>query len=86
MHPYTHALLSGIPVPDVSLKRRRIVLKGDVPNPASPPLGCRFHTRCPFALEVCGQTEPVLEDVGNDHLVACHRKHEVEGLVADTFH
>ena len=85
LHPYTHALLSGIPVPEVRMKRRRIILSGDVPNPANPPDGCRFHTRCPFVIDACRHSEPALEDMGNDHLVACHRKQEVEKLVAEKF-
>lgn len=85
MHPYTHALLSGIPVPDVEEKPERIVLTGDVPSPANPPAGCRFHTRCPFATDQCANEEPVLEEVAPGHKVACHRKHEVIQLVSDTY-
>lgn len=84
-HPYTHALLSGIPIPDVEHKQRRIVLAGDVPSPVNPPSGCRFHTRCPFTLDVCRTEEPALEDAGTGHLTACHRKREVEKLVVDRF-
>ena len=85
LHPYTHALLSGIPVPDVEHKSRRIVLSGDVPSPLKPPPGCRFHTRCPFAVERCGIEEPRMQDVGSGHLVACHRQSEIEKLVHDRF-
>jgi len=85
LHPYTHALLSAIPIPDVAHKPQRIVLSGDVPNPADPPSGCRFHTRCPFAVERCRAEEPLLDVVETGHRVACHRKHEVEKLVAETF-
>jgi oligopeptide/dipeptide ABC transporter ATP-binding protein len=85
LHPYTHALLSGIPVPDVEHKQRRIVLTGDVPSPLNPPKGCRFHTRCPFVIENCKSTEPQLADVGDGHQVACHRHAEVEQLVHDRF-
>lgn len=85
LHPYTHALLSAIPIPDVTHKPQRIVLSGDVPNPADPPSGCRFHTRCPFAVERCRAEEPLLDVVETGHRVACHRKHEVEKLVAETF-
>ncbi len=84
-HPYTHALLSGIPVPDVEHKQQRIVLKGDVPSPLNPPPACRFHTRCPFVMDRCKTHEPILEDIGNGHRVACHRQTEVEKLVRDRF-
>ena len=84
-HPYTHALMSAIPIPDVTHKQQRIVLSGDVPDPANPPAGCRFHTRCPFAVDRCIAREPLLEIVEAGHLVACHRKHEMEKLVAERF-
>ena len=84
-HPYTHALLSGIPVPDVEHKQQRIVLEGDVPSPLNPPPACRFHTRCPFVMDRCKTHEPLLEDIGNGHRVACHRQAEVEKLVHDQF-
>ena len=85
VHPYTHALLSAIPIPDVKGKQRRIVLSGDVPGSVNPPSGCRFHTRCPFAVDRCLREEPRLEDVSHGHLVACHRKGEMQKLVADRF-
>ncbi|MFQ5771713.1 MAG: oligopeptide/dipeptide ABC transporter ATP-binding protein, partial [bacterium] len=85
LHPYTHALLSGIPVPDVEHKPRRIVLSGDVPSPVNPPQGCRFHTRCPFAVERCLRQEPLLETVEEDHQVACHRKQEMDKLITEKF-
>jgi oligopeptide/dipeptide ABC transporter ATP-binding protein len=84
-HPYTHALLSGIPIPDAAQRRRRIVLQGDVPSPRNPPEGCRFHTRCPFAIDRCREEAPLLERFSKGHRVACHRKDEVEGLVRDRF-
>jgi oligopeptide/dipeptide ABC transporter ATP-binding protein len=84
-HPYTHALMSAIPIPDVTHKQQRIVLSGDVPDPANPPPGCRFHTRCPFAVDRCFEQEPPLEIIQTDHRVACHRKHEIEKLVAERF-
>ncbi|MDD1768473.1 MAG: ATP-binding cassette domain-containing protein [Methanomassiliicoccales archaeon] len=72
MHPYTEALLSVIPVPDPDLKRDRIVLTGDIPSPANPPAGCRFHTRCRYREAICEEKDPPLEDKGGGHLVACH--------------
>jgi oligopeptide/dipeptide ABC transporter ATP-binding protein len=84
-HPYTHALLSGIPVPDVEHKQRRIVLSGDVPSPVNPPHGCRFHPRCPFTVDYCSNEEPLLEEMGGGHKAACHRKSEVEKLVREKF-
>jgi oligopeptide/dipeptide ABC transporter ATP-binding protein len=86
LHPYTHALLSGIPVPDTEAKSSRIVLSGDVPSPLNPPEGCRFHTRCPFVIERCRSEEPPLTEIdGGGHRVACHRAEEVPRLVADRF-
>ncbi len=72
LHPYTEALLSVIPVPDPDLRRDRIVLAGDIPSPANPPTGCRFHTRCRYREAICEQKDPPLTDRGGGHLVACH--------------
>jgi oligopeptide transport system ATP-binding protein len=74
LHPYTKALLSAVPIPDpvIEKKRERIILSGDVPSPINPPSGCHFHTRCPYAMEVCKKIDPIFANQGNDHYVACH--------------
>jgi peptide/nickel transport system ATP-binding protein len=71
-HPYTRALLSAVPIPDPTMRRQRIILKGDVPSPLNPPAGCRFHTRCPFAFDRCRKEEPLLRPVGDGQISACH--------------
>ncbi len=76
-HPYTVSLLSAIPVPDPDRRRRRIVLKGDVPSPARPPSGCRFHPRCFMAREICAKEEPLLREVSPGHWASCHFAEQV---------
>lgn len=71
-HPYTQALLSAVPVANPEKKRERIILKGDLPSPLNPPLGCAFHTRCPFAMDICRQEVPKPKSIGHEHIVACH--------------
>lgn len=71
MHPYTKALMSAIPTPNPGRKRERTILKGDIPSPLNPPKGCRFHTRCPVAMDICSQEEPSFHDIGMGHWVAC---------------
>lgn len=75
MHPYTKALLSAIPIPDPKLesKRQRIILKGDVPSPIDPPIGCRFSSRCPLSEDKCFREEPELKFMENNHYTACHK-------------
>ncbi|MDS0527954.1 ABC transporter ATP-binding protein [Clostridium sp. SHJSY1] len=71
-HPYTKALLSAIPVPDPTLKRNRIILRGDIPSPSNPPKGCKFHTRCPYVKGICSKKNPEFREVSEGHEVACH--------------
>lgn len=88
-HPYTKALLSAIPVPDPDAKKQRIMLKGDVPSPIDPPAGCRFHTRCPFATELCQTEEPVLRTsrlMKATHQAACHHMEQIsEGVLTSNY-
>lgn len=71
-HPYTEALLSAVPLPDPTQRKKGIILEGDVPSPISPPSGCRFHTRCSRAQEICSHKDPEFTDIGNGHYTACH--------------
>ena len=71
-HPYTRALLSAIPLPDPKTRKKRIILKGDVPSPISPPSGCSFHPRCSYRMEGCDKNAPVLKDLGGRHYAACY--------------
>jgi oligopeptide/dipeptide ABC transporter ATP-binding protein len=73
LHPYTQALMSAIPIPNPKLKRERIILKGDVPSPVRPPSGCRFHPRCPVAIDYCAVEDPHFKQVSPEHLCACWR-------------
>ena len=72
LHPYTKALFSAIPQPDPDEKMNRIVLKGDIPSPANPPKGCRFHTRCPYAKDICKEVVPEYKEYGEGHFASCH--------------
>jgi peptide/nickel transport system ATP-binding protein len=76
-HPYTEALLSAVPKPDPRLRSQRIVLEGEVADPANPPSGCYFHPRCRYAMEVCRKETPVQEEITPRHFVSCHRAHEI---------
>lgn len=71
-HPYTHALLSSVPVADPTVKKDDVILEGEIPNPINPPSGCRFHPRCPYATDACRQEIPELKEIEPDHFVACH--------------
>ena len=71
LHPYTQALLSAAPIPDPTRKGKRVVLTGDVPNPINPPSGCRFHTRCAYAKDLCRQEQPYLTEINQNHFAAC---------------
>ena len=72
LHPYTQALLSAVPVPDPNVRRKKVLPKGEIPNPINPPSGCRFHSRCSSAKEVCSREEPHLIEIESGHFVACH--------------
>jgi peptide/nickel transport system ATP-binding protein len=79
-HPYTKALLSAIPIPDIDVNREKMLLKGEISSPINPSPGCRFAPRCDFAKQICSQKTPLLEDLGGDHFVACHCAKEVNNL------
>src|SRR5262249_27862221 len=81
IHPYTVALLSAVPIPDpkANAARNPVVLEGDVPSPVNPPSACRFHTRCPWATEICSQDEPPLAEYGDGQAAACHHPRNVDG-------
>lgn len=77
LHPYSQALFSAIPVPSLHNRRERIVLRGEITSPVNPKSCCRFAARCPYAADLCRQTEPELRNLGNDHFVKCHRVEEI---------
>jgi peptide/nickel transport system ATP-binding protein len=77
-HPYTAALLSAVPEPDPRMRSRRLMLQGEVANPAAPPSGCYFHPRCPYAIDVCRTDTPAWQEVSPAHFVGCHRAHELQ--------
>ena len=78
LHPYTEALLSAVPRTDPDYEPQRILLPGDVPNPANPPAGCKFHPRCRFAKDICSQQIPEWREISPDHWVACHLTDELK--------
>ena len=80
LHPYTQALMSAVPIPDpdLSAQRDRIILDGDIPNPANPPVGCNFNTRCPIAKDICFTNEPEYLEVKDNHWAACHFVQKVQ--------
>jgi peptide/nickel transport system ATP-binding protein len=77
-HPYTEALLSSVPKSDPDVVRKRIKLEGEIPDPASPPSGCYFHPRCPYARALCKEEDPSWEEVEQEHFVACHFATELD--------
>ena len=72
LHPYTQALFSAVPVPDPDTKMKRIILEGDIPSPANPPKGCKFHTRCSRCMNVCKFVDPINVEASPNHFVSCH--------------
>ena len=72
LHPYTQALLSAVPVPDPNYKMNRIILEGSIPSPANPPKGCKFHTRCPYVMDICKTEVPQTREIEEGHMVVCH--------------
>src|SRR5699024_1569150 len=72
MHPYTQVLLSSVPHPDPNVRKEKMTLKGEIPNAMNPPAGCKFHTRCPFAMDICKKVRPEMQKLDNGSEVACH--------------
>jgi peptide/nickel transport system ATP-binding protein len=77
-HPYTEALLSAVPLPDPTRKAKRMILEGEVANPAHPPSGCYFHPRCPYATERCKKEKPEWREISPEHFVACHHADQLQ--------
>jgi len=75
LHPYTKMLIESVPIPDPKIKRKVNIISGEVPSPINPPSGCRFHPRCPYAIEVCKEKEPTIINIRKNHKVACHLYH-----------
>ncbi|CAG7655002.1 ABC transporter ATP-binding protein [Paenibacillus allorhizosphaerae] len=84
-HPYTEALLSAVPMPDPNFKKERIILEGEVPNPAKPPSGCHFHPRCPYTTEKCVTDEPAIREIAGGHYVSCHYAGELQLKGVDAY-
>ncbi|WP_221568568.1 ABC transporter ATP-binding protein [Alkalihalobacillus sp. TS-13] len=80
LHPYTQALLSAVPIPDVDHEKDQVMLQGDVPSPSNPPSGCPFHTRCPKVMDVCKKVVPTFQEVEENHYVACHLYEEDKSI------
>ncbi len=80
LHPYTKGLLSAIPVPDIDVEKKRVLLQGELSSPINPKPGCRFAPRCPYAAEECRTRQPAFEEVLPDHFVACHKAREINQL------
>ncbi len=84
LHPYTKALFSAIPIPDPTVKMKRIVLEGSIPSPANPPAGCKFHTRCAQCMDICKTVAPEQKEIEKDHYVVCHLYDDVKAYVDET--
>ena len=82
LHPYTQALLSAVPVPDPNYKMNRIILEGSIPSPANPPKGCKFHTRCPYVMDICRTEVPQTREIEPGHMVVCHLYND-EGVLVE---